>query len=733
MQALSCKEKNAMKKLLCILLILCLVLTVIPGCDKDPGEKQTEPAGDSAPGKPAAAAPTDSGNAGSTAPADPADGSGAFGSSLDELNAYAGYFEGDSTDITVDCVSGTSGCYTLNGNVLTFTNVKEDSVYAVSGTFRGNIVIDIGDDYKFDLELKGLSLVSSTTNPITVLSGDEVSVTAKAEYRNYIYDIRGAVDETDDTAHSGAVYSDVDLEICGKGELVVISENNNGIHTKDDLQVKNLTLLVACRDNALKGNDSVELTDAATTLIAAAGDGIKTTNSDISGKGKQRGTITVSGGSHSVYAACDGLDAAFNVVIDGDTTVLNIYTDKYSVYSSEVTAVDEEQFYIRFNYQDYLYSVKYYNSDDDYCWVNAEYHSKVSGGRSTYYYYAYPIMTGYSKMQFFIYDSAMKQGQDTDYLVCSDYLTLNEGYDTFALVAQQSGLAYQWTNYTTSIQDNGWGGPGGFGDGNTDKGDYSTKGIKADNEITISAGTVSIRSYDDAVHANSGTALENGKTPTGNVTVSGGVLTVYSNDDGLHADGTLDIRGGRVCVAKSYEGLEGSFVRISGGDVSVAASDDGINATATADTAVAISGGTVYINCTGDGIDSNSRTAYSGIVFTGGQTVVISNSQMNSALDTEQGYTYEGGSVIAVMPARAMTGETTHCANFSSVAASASLTLGSGSCLTVKDGSRTVAVVRSPVELSAFVVYLGSSSAKLAAENSASASLDENGVCWQSQ
>ena len=119
-----------MKKLLCILLILCLVLTVIPGCDKDPGEKQTEPAGDSAPGKPAAAAPTDSGNAGSTAPADPADGSGAFGSSLDELNAYAGYFEGDSTDITVDCVSGTSGCYTLNGNVLTFTNVKEDSVYA---------------------------------------------------------------------------------------------------------------------------------------------------------------------------------------------------------------------------------------------------------------------------------------------------------------------------------------------------------------------------------------------------------------------------------------------------------------------------------------------------------------------------------------------------------------------------------------------------------------------------
>ena len=76
--------------------------------------------------------------------------------------------------------------------------------------------------------------------------------------------------------------------------------------------------------------------------------------------------------------------------------------------------MDEDQYYIRFTYNSYQYSVKYYNSDDDYCWVNAEYHSKVSGGRSTYYYYAYPKMPQYSKMQFFIYDSDMKQGQDTD-------------------------------------------------------------------------------------------------------------------------------------------------------------------------------------------------------------------------------------------------------------------------------------------------------------------------------
>ena len=713
-----------MKRLLSAALVLTLLLGMLTGCSEIQNMLNGNGADNNDPWDP-------TGTAG--AAADLGNDSTTFGDSLEALNAYAGYFEEDTVDIAVTCVSGTEGCYTLEGGTLTFTQVSEDSVYAVSGRLKGNIVIDTGDDYKFDLELQGLSLVSSETNPITVLSGDEVSVTAKNGYENYIYDIREAVDEADETKYSGAIYSKVDLEICGKGALTLVSENNNGIHSKDDLQVKNITLLVACVDNALKGNDSVELTEAVTTLIATQGDGIKTTNSDISDKGNQRGTITVSGGSHTVYAACDGIDAAYNVVIDTDTTQLSIYTDKYSNYSSEVTAVDGDQYYIRFTSNQYQYSVKYYNSDDDYCWVNAEYHSKVSGGRATYYYYSYPKMSEYSKVQFFIYSSDMEPGQDTDYLVASDYLTPNAGYDTFALTAQGNSLMYQWTNYTTTIKDNGMGGFGGMGgmnEGNQDKSDYSTKGIKAGNAVLISAGTINIKAYDDAIHANSDTALENGETPTGNVTVSGGVITVYSNDDGLHADGTLTVTDGTVSVTNSYEGIEGTNVVISGGYVSVISSDDGINGTATSGTAIAISGGMVYIYCSGDGIDSNSRTSYSGIVFSGGNTVVISTSGGNSAIDTEQGYQYSGGRVVAVMPRGGMTSEATHCSNFSKVATSSSVSLNSGSYLTVKVSGSTVATVKMPGSISATVIYLGSSGATIASATTTSETLDDNGVCW---
>lgn len=674
--------------------------------------------------------------------ADLGDDSSSFGEAIEDIGTYDGYFEDDIVDLQINCLSGTKDCYSIEDNVVKFSAVSEDSVYSISGKLSGSIIIDTGDGYKFDLELHGLSVVSTSINPITVLSGDEASITSKSGYKNYIYDMRDAIDDKDEALYSGAIHSNVDLEICGKGELTVLSENNNGIHSKDDLRIKNLSLTVVCADNALKGNDGVEIENGTYTLIAAKGDGIKTTKSDISKKGNQRGSVSINNAKLSIYAACDGIDAAYNVSIDGDSTQLNIYTDKYSNYSEEVTAVSASDYYIRFTSDRYAYSVKYYNSDDDYTWVDAKYHSKVSGTRSTYYYYSFPEMSGYQKIQLFIYSTEMNQGQEDEYLVCSDYMTLNESYDTFALTSRGDSLSYTWTNYTTTFNEGGFGGPGGMGghggmggpggmnDGNSDKGSYSTKGIKAENEILILAGTLNIKAYDDAIHANNDGELENGGSPLGNVTVSGGSLTLYSNDDGIHADGVVSISAGTICVTNSYEGIEGSSVQISGGYISVISSDDGINSTGSAGIGVSISAGTIYVYCSGDGIDSNSRESYGGIVFSGGNTVVISTSGGDSALDTEQGYTYEGGRVVAVMPRGGMSNETMHCRDFSSIGCSKSMTLSSGSYLVTEIGE-TIATVRMPCDISGLIIILGDKSASISNETSSDALLDANGVCWQ--
>ncbi len=682
-----------MKKILAFVLILAMTVCLLAGCV--PSDKSGDGGSNHTSGNKAPNTNTDLG-----------DDNDAFGDALDDTGIYDGYFEEESTDIDIKCVSGTNNAYSLNGTTLTFSGIAEDTVYSISGKLKGNIVIDVTEDYKLELELTGFSLVSAEVNPIQVKNGNKITITAKKDTENYIYDMRAAVDESDTSITKGTIYSEVDLQIGGKGSLSIVSENNNGIHTKDDLEVKNLTLSVACENNALKGNDSVEITSGTITLISKSGDGIKTTNSDVSSKGNQRGTVSITDANVTIYAACDGIDASYNAVIDGDNTVLNIYTDKYSNYSEEVTATSGSDYYIRFTSNAYQYSVKYYNSDSDYEWVNATYHSTASGGRTSYYYYSFPKKTEYDKMQFFIYSSDMEQGQDSEYLVASDYLTPNTTYDTFALSSRGNSLSYTWTNYTTNVQDGmgGWGGPGGMGDGNSDKGDHSTKGIKAANEIIINTGAVSIKSYDDALHADNSATLENGESPLGNITVTGGNLSLYSNDDGIHAENAVYIKGGNIDIVNSYEGVEGSQIFVSGGNVSVYAKDDGMNSTATSGTGITLSGGYVYIYCTGDGIDSNSRTSYSGISFEGGDAVIISNSGMNSAIDTEQGYKYTAGSIVAIMPSGGMSSEAKHCQNFSAVGTSKNMSLSNGSTLTISgDLNKTITM---PCSINGLVIVL---------------------------
>ncbi len=217
---------------------------------------------------------------------------------------------------TISCESGTENASSVTNETITFSNLTSDTVYKISGEFYGNIVIDVGDDYKFELELNGFTLSSSTNCPISILSGDKVTLSAKKETINYVYYLREAIDESDENAISASVYSLCDLDIEGKGTLYVSSTNNNGIHTKDDLNIKNLTLQVECEDNALKGNDSVTIESGKITLISRSGDGIKTTNSDVSSKGNQRGIVKITGGEVVIYAACDGIDAAYDVQID---------------------------------------------------------------------------------------------------------------------------------------------------------------------------------------------------------------------------------------------------------------------------------------------------------------------------------------------------------------------------------------------------------------------------------
>ena len=233
-----------------------------------------------------------------------------------------------------------NGTVTSSGSVYTLSSAGE---YTLSGSLSGGqVIVDAGEDDEVTLNLDTVSISCSFDSPIYIKTADKVKIKALDGSYNVIEDTRPLQTNENDTTGSAAIYAECDMNLIGSGRLVVKATYNNGIHTKDDLKIKNQVLKVTAPNNAIKGNDSLTIESGNIIAISTAGDALKTSNSDISSKGNQRGTITISGGTLELYAGCDGIDAAYDVEISGESTGITVYTYRNSSYtSSSVSATDD--------------------------------------------------------------------------------------------------------------------------------------------------------------------------------------------------------------------------------------------------------------------------------------------------------------------------------------------------------------------------------------------------------
>lgn len=180
----------------------------------------------------------------------------------------------------------------------------------------------------------------------------------------------------------------------------------------------------------------------------------------------------------------------------------------------------------------------------------------------------------------------------------------------------------------------------------------SAKGIKCQGTLTISGGSFSLDTSDDAIHSNTV------------INISGGSFNILSGDDGIHADDTLTVSGGSGVISKSYEGLEAENIVLSGGKFDITSSDDGFNAAGGNDGSamerpgfggfmgggeagsgsISIKGGEYTINAEGDGVDSNGN-----IEMTDGTVIVYGPvSGGNGAMDYSGTCKINGGILCAV-------------------------------------------------------------------------------------
>lgn len=245
------------------------------------------------------------------------------------------------TEITGEfSITSTDGStITQNDSVYTITQAGE---YTVTGLLsEGQIVVNADDNAEITIVLNGTSITCSNGSPIYIKNADNVKIKSEENTYNCIVDARAEADDNSDNSSSengnAAIYAACNLKLVGKGALSVTGNYNNGIQSKDDISIKNVTIKVNAVNNAIKGNDEVAIESGEIIAISRKGDGIKTSNSSLSTKGKQKGNVIISGGNIDIYAACDGIDAAYGVDVSGDGN-LNIYTDTYSDYSEAVAA-----------------------------------------------------------------------------------------------------------------------------------------------------------------------------------------------------------------------------------------------------------------------------------------------------------------------------------------------------------------------------------------------------------
>ncbi|MCI7770185.1 MAG: carbohydrate-binding domain-containing protein [Eubacterium sp.] len=505
-------------------------------------------------------------------------------------------------DFTV--TSDTSDGITQSGSVYTITKAGE---YTVSGLLSdGQLIVDAGDEDEVTIVLNGTSITCSSGSPIYVKNASEVKIKSEENTFNEVIDKRAeATDDSSDDAGNAAIYATCDLKLVGKGALVVTGNYNNGIQSKDDLSIKNVIVKVTAVNNAIKGNDAVDIESGDIIAISTKGDGIKTSNSSLSNKGNQKGIVTITGGNIDVYAACDGIDAAYGVDISGDGN-LNIYTDTYSEYSEEITS------------------------------------SGSSSGTST------------SR------DSSANKtasANTVSYVAASDTIANAPGGFGGGTPPDMNGGNAPDMNGGSGGNKAGGDRPGMPGDfnesGNSSGQSYSTKGIKADSEINISGFTININSTDDGIHANSDSGvLETGEDGKGTIVINGGTITISSGDDGMHADKQLDVNDGYINVVTSYEGLEAMTINLNGGKVYVYATDDGINAcTGDGKTTPIINVNGGYIDVTTasgdtDGIDSNGNYVQTGgfVLVKGGS----SSGNVSGSIDVDGTVTITGGTCVAL-------------------------------------------------------------------------------------
>lgn len=281
-----------MKKILVLILALCLMLSTLAGCGKSESKDNnngnnplTEIAN----------------NSSESVTQEEIDFSNTDTEQFTDRDSKTDYDESKAVKIELSGSSAkaSDNSVKISGSTVTIT---KDATHIISGSLNdGMIIVDAPDTAKLQLVFKSVSITSKTSAALYIKEADKVFVTLEGEN---ILENGGEFKAIDDSNIDAAIFSKQDVTFNGSGSLDVNSSAGHGIVGKDDIKFWGGSYNIAASSHAIQANDSVRVKNASITADAGK-DGIHSENSDDSTKGY----VYIESGTFKIESEGDGISA----------------------------------------------------------------------------------------------------------------------------------------------------------------------------------------------------------------------------------------------------------------------------------------------------------------------------------------------------------------------------------------------------------------------------------------
>ena len=233
--------------------------------------------------------------------------------SSEESGTYTNY----NAKINLDNMEVEGSGVSISGTTIKVTSA---GTYYFSGTAEdANIVVEADKNADVVLVFENANITSTKTAVINGVKAKTITVNLASESTNTFTDSSTYTVFTEDDEPNATVFSKTDLVINGSGKLIINSNYEDGIVSKDTLRIVGANIEITAKDDGIRGKDYTAIKNS-TITIKSGGDGIKSTNTDDT----SLGYVLIEDSTINITAENDGIQA--ETVLTMTNSDINIKT-----------------------------------------------------------------------------------------------------------------------------------------------------------------------------------------------------------------------------------------------------------------------------------------------------------------------------------------------------------------------------------------------------------------------